>query len=231
MIDIHTHIFPELDDGSNSVQNSIAMLREEALQGVKGVFLTPHYRRCYMPSAEQVKSRFEDFCKIAKQEGINLELFLGQEIYFLKADCNILKENKVLTLNNTKCVLCEFDFYESIDQPDEVVYELVRNGYKPIVAHVERYSYLKIEDIMELKKLGALLQINADSLFRGRFNSCALKTKKLLKLNLVDFVASDYHFSRKNQMKKAYNYISKKFGIDMAEKLFKINAEKFLLNR
>ena len=84
MIDIHTHIFPELDDGSNSVQNSIAMLREEALQGVKGVFLTPHYRRCYMPSAEQVKSRFDDFCKIAKQEGINLELFLGQEIYFLK---------------------------------------------------------------------------------------------------------------------------------------------------
>ena len=230
MIDIHTHILPGVDDGSESSQDSIKMLKEAQKQGVTDVFLTPHYRMRYKREKSEIIELFNNFCLEVEKENLNINLYLGQEIYYSHKIRKLISEGKLLTLNNSKYILIEFS-YMSSSEIDELVYEITLLGYVPILAHVERFDYVSIDLIKQLKTLGALVQINAGSLFSGAFNNCARKAKKLLKLGLVDFVASDVHSFRVNNLQRANEYISKKFGTDVANKLFIDNAKKVINNQ
>ena len=119
----------------------------------------------------------------------------------------------------------------SSSEIDEMIYEITLLGYVPVLAHVERFDFVSIGLIKQLKSLGALVQINAGSLFAGRFSSSKRKAKKLLKLGLVDFVASDVHSFRPNYLQMANEFIAKKFGRDVANKLFIENAKKVINNQ
>lgn len=227
MTDIHSHVLPCVDDGSESNEDSVAILKEEAAQGVKNVILTPHYRPPFLKEKSELKERFESFKKFVKEQGVDVNLYLGQEIYVREKTVSLLNEGKLLTLNDTKYVLAEFSTSHRSDVT-EAVYGLTINGYIPIVAHIERYSYLGVSDAEEIKSLGGLIQVNAASVMgkpRGEYRK---RVKKLIKAGLVDFVASDVHFVRKNYMRDAYRYVEKKFGESQAEKLFFTNAEKII---
>lgn len=226
MIDIHTHILPNVDDGSRSVEKSIELLKQAEGQGVTHLFLTPHYRLGYKTDRNIIEKEFINFQKIAKDAGINVKLFLGQEIFVDREYYKVLKDELVNTMNNTKYVLVEFDYFIDTDI-SEVVYELVALGYIPIVAHFERYVYATIQDAYEVKELGGLIQVNADSIVGN--NRLHRKTaKKLLKNNLVDFVASDVHDCRVNLLGQAKAYVTKKFGEKISQKLFVENAENLI---
>ena len=230
MIDIHSHVLPFVDDGSDELQKSLAMLRKSESAGITDLILTPHYRHKYNESVEKLKSEFESFNRIKNDEGINVNLYLGQEIYYKPQTKKLLQEGRLLSLNDTEYVLIEFRFDEFCDIA-EAVYELATAGYVPIVAHAERYRYFSIVNAEEVKSLGGLIQINASSINGFLGHRCKKRTKNLFKNGLVDFVASDAHYNRKNNMTKAYAWVKRKYGQQTAEKVFMLNAEKIIKGR
>ena len=223
IVDIHSHFLPEVDDGFSSVLDSLNSIREFYEQGVTDIILTPHHRRRYNLSPEILKKRFSEYEKKVK-ELIPVKLYLGQEIYAQEDIRKDLKEGNLLTLNGTEYVLIEFSFDIEAEISD-VVYELVNMGYKPVVAHLERYAYADIEVAEDIRSVGGLIQINADSL-AGKNKTYRKTARALLKNGLVDFVASDHHHGRPHCIKEAVKYVTKKCGFETAERLFYKNAQK-----
>ncbi len=230
MVDIHSHILPQVDDGSTSFSMSLEMLKTEMEQGITDIILTPHYRKKYKLSPAQLTEKFNDFCLEVKKNGIDVNLYLGEEILIDRNFKSIFVEKEVLTINQTKYVLIEFSESTYFDV-SEAVYVLTLLGYIPIVAHVERYKYVDFDAIREIKELGGLIQVNADSLVgKGRFKY-RKKINNLFDLELVDFVASDVHTFRKNTFKKCVNYVNKKFGEEVCNKVFKQNAQVLIAKK
>ncbi len=227
VIDIHSHVLPNVDDGSVSTADSIAILKKAQEQGVGDMICTPHYRQNYKPTIEQLKSIFESFKKDIENEDINVKIHLGQEIFVGNDIKNILLDGKVLPLADSKYLLVEFDFIEDTDIC-EAVYQLKRMGYTVIVAHLERYDYVDLNLAIEIKRAGGLIQVNAESLVKKYGRALKKKAMNLFKANLVDFVASDVHVEREYVMEKAYKKVTSKFGQKTAENVFYFNAKKII---
>ena len=155
MIDIHSHLLPEVDDGSADFATSLEMLKEETRQGVTDVILTPHYRANCLTDKDDLKKRFDEFKSQVAAEGVNINLYLGQEIFAFERVDKALKEGKLFTMNGTDYVLVEFSMKRESDI-SEIVYMLKNNGYIPIVAHIDRYYYADVEVAREIKELGGL---------------------------------------------------------------------------
>jgi protein-tyrosine phosphatase len=227
MIDLHTHILPLVDDGSESIESSLSVLKKYQKKGVKAVVLTPHYKGKYKTHGKELFTLFLEFCKTVHNNGIDIKLYLGQEIHNYSGIINGLKQEKLLSINDSKYVLLELEHSRKHDLT-ESVYSLIRAGYIPIIAHVERYAYLMLSQVKELKELGALIQVNAGSVVAINRRRRKKRAKTLIKNGLVDFIASDAHVNRKNYFFRAYRRIKLRFGKTFANELFYLNASKIL---
>lgn len=207
MTDIHTHILPLVDDGSPSVEVSLELLKKQEQLGVEAVVLTPHFslERGFTVSGKALKDAFDSFKSKALSAGINIKLYLGQEIcYSPSVDIvELLKKGELLTINGSGYVLLEFDFCERPESVSDVIYSFKIAGYKVIVAHAERYAWITLNTVRSMCANGALIQINADSLFGKNGFKTKLFCKKLIKEQLIDLVASDVHSFRPSMLKKA----------------------------
>lgn len=225
MIDIHAHVIPYVDDGSKSMDESLKILADAYNAGVTHIFCTPHYRKgSFQPSAADIK---ENFLKLKEANNTSVKLYLGQEISVFGGVCTMINNGELLTLNDTKYVLLEFP-YTSCGSMTERIYDVVFSGYKPILAHVERYEYVDLDKLFELRKIGALVQVNADSLvskFSFKYNK---RVKRYIKEGAVDFVASDIHASRQNCLAEAYMFVKKNYGEETAADLFENNPRKLI---
>lgn len=195
MIDIHSHILYGCDDGAKNIEQSIEMIKVAQSVGVTDIFCTPHYMEDgYKIDKEMFFQRLDMLKRKLKEENIDVNLYPGNEVFVFQ---NILQslEAKISYLNGSRYVLMELPLIENVNYLDDVLYELLSSGKVPIIAHPERY--LKVQsDFSFAQKLiekGALLQINVNSLV-GRYGKEAKKVAiKLLKNNMVHFVASDAH--------------------------------------
>lgn len=227
MIDIHSHVLPFVDDGSDGYECSFNMLDESVKQGVTDIILTPHYKKMFHKTPAEIKEIFERFNALKNEKGIPINLFLGQEIFAHRDTADVLKAQKAMTLNDTNNVLVEYrvsDFSDIV----ESVYMLKTAGYNPIIAHAERYSYFTPLEVQEVKSMGGRIQVNASSLIGKDGRACKVRSRLLVKFGLVDFVASDSHFHRDNSMAKAYAFVKRKYGIETANKLFTENAKEII---
>ena len=227
MIDIHSHVLPCVDDGSEGYAQSLEMLKNSVQAGVTDIVLTPHFRGRYVCGAQQLNAEFEDFKKKVASENIPVNLYLGQEIALHKGIKASLEKGELLTLNNTKFLLLELD-YEGYADAVEEVYELKRRGFIPVLAHIERFPNVSVQDVIEIKSLGGYIQVNASSIANKDSRTDRKKVKKLFKLGLVDFVASDIHSHRTNFMAQAYEIVKNKYGEDTANAVFSENAKKII---
>ena len=210
MIDIHTHVIPGVDDGSPNLETSIAMIKHEIEIGVKEIYCTPHhiYKR-YEKSVEEIKEGFRLLKEAVEKENLPIKLHLGQEICYTHRE-NILeklKEGKLLTLNDTNRILMEFSFYREPENLPEIIYNFGVNGYEVIIAHVERYEWMNLDKVVALRNEGAKIQINSNSYLGLEGFKQKWFVKKLLKLGLVDYVASDTHSFRPSTLDKSYQKI------------------------
>lgn len=221
MIDLHSHILYGVDDGCKTIGDSINMIKESFRAGVTDLVLTPHYsfRRKYSFSYEEIERRFNILKEEVSKNGLKINLYLGSEIDET-SDLDIFLSNGMChTMNDSKYVLLDFGTRKA--NVDDICYELIVKGYIPIIAHPERYKYIHgIDKIKQWKNTGALIQINASSLFLGGI--VKKQANALLSHNLVDIVASDTHrnVNAIEYLKKAYKYISKKQGKEKAKSLF-----------
>ena len=213
MIDIHTHILPNVDDGSDSLETSIYLLKQEIKEGINKVVLTPHQNKQSLDKDGLVKTYLEFKEKV---KDLPLELFLGSEVYYYSGLKEDLKNDKVLTIMNTKYFLIEFSTRIEYNIKD-ILYDFSILGYKPIIAHIERYDYLTKEDYLDISKY-ALIQVNSASFFNRNYKKICMY---LLKNNLIDFIASDCHDRfRDVSFLKTYKLIRKKNN-DLYEKILK----------
>lgn len=223
MIDIHTHLLPAVDDGSQSFEESLELLRNAFNDGITDIILTSHYDTdsYYHKEKEELMPLINELKEKAKDIGINL--YSGNELYANRDIVNDLKTDKCFTLANSKYILIEFPFtyYEEIY--DDILYDLKKEGYKIIIAHPERYSYVKedVEFCLRWLNEGYELQCNSTSLKHHQ------KTMdKLLNRRWVKYMASDGHNVRRPVLlKDAYNYIVSKYDKDYADELFYKNAK------
>lgn len=231
MIDFHSHILPNIDDGSTSIGETINLVEEASKVGFTGIISTSHYIQGYYEFDCYERKQLLDIVQ-NKIQSDNLELYLGSEIYFSSEIIDLIKDKKASTINNTRYLLFELPMNTKPLFAKELVYELIQNGYRPIIAHPERYSYVQdeINYVRELANLGTLFQANYGSVL-GMYGNDAKKTlKKLLKDDLISFLGSDVHRTGQiySKIPKALKKINKIVSTEKLEKLTTLNAQKVL---
>ena len=129
MIDIHSHILPFVDDGSASLEKSFALIKEEVENGIDRIVLTPHYKSGhYETKPEKIKEVFEFFKNQVYEKISGVKLFLGQEVYVDESVYNKIKNGNVITINDTNCILIEFNFFDETDIQN-YVYNIIKLGF------------------------------------------------------------------------------------------------------
>ena len=196
IIDMHCHVLPETDDGPETMKETLAVLREAQNQGIRRMIVTPHFHPGrYAVAASHVLETLDMVRQRAAQEGLEIRLFPGQECYYYSGLVDELENGNVLTMAGTRYVLVEFEsdaLYITILQ---AVRELRQSGYRPIIAHYERYACLhgRKDRLQELRDRGAMLQLNFDRLLDDGSFFHPNPWRKLLKEGYVDFLGSDTH--------------------------------------
>ena len=233
LVDIHCHILPGVDDGAPDMETSRAMIRDAYEQGVRYIIATPHYRpEMFEPSMKKVIRVYHELRDYAEEVGIGLRL--GCEYYRNEQMIRHLDKKLRPTMLGSRYVLTEFSTNDSFVTVRNYIYELITKGYRPIVAHVERYFCCQEpERIQELKKLGAQIQINADSVLGYEGHTIKRFCTGLMKDDLVDFIGSDAHNleGRKMNLGKCAAYVRKKMGQDYAEEIFVDNPRRIWKSR
>lgn len=225
MIDIHSHVIPFVDDGSSSLETSLQLIENAFNIGVTHLVCTPHFRKgVFQPTATAIKENFE---LLRETNKTSVNLYLGQEISAFSGMYGMLKNKELYSMNNSSFVLLEFPYTECSNLTD-MVYDALYSGYTPILAHVERYEYIDLKKLEKLKGIGALIQINADSLVAKTAKRYNKRVRQYIKEGVVDFVASDIHSRRQNYLSEAYSFVVKNFGENTAENLFNNNAKILL---
>lgn len=214
MIDIHNHILFGIDDGCKNIEESIILLKQMQKIGFNKIVLTPHY----IKGTTLVSNNLEKGYKLEllkeklKENNINIELYLGNEIFITDNIVELLKSGDVSSINNSRYVLVELPFESEIIGLEDILYELKYNGLIPIIAHPERYIYFQddISKITKLREEGVLFQVNYSSIL-GLYGRKAKKTiKNLLKNDYVDFFGTDIHNIRKTSVLDNFEKIEKK---------------------
>lgn len=226
MIDIHTHILPFLDDGSDSLDKSLEMIVNAINNGITNVFLTPHALRSDIKkySLDELQENFNKF-KNMVEVNYPIKLHLGQEIYIRDDLISALRMKNVITMNNSNYILLEMPYNIRPIDFEEIIHSCGVLNLNIILAHVERYSYLSVDDIDKLSQLGILMQVNSTSII-AKNKHINKKVDKLFKKNLVTFIASDIHSFREYTMKEAFEVAKKKYGEEKALDVFSNNARK-----
>ena len=232
MIDFHSHILPEIDDGSRNLEQSILMINEAKEVGFTKIISTSHYMENYYEC--DVEKR-KQLIKQLQDEVQDIELYLGNEIYITNNIIELLKNGKASSINNTRYVLFEFPLITTKPMNDkEVIYRLVENGYIPIIAHPERYPFIQEnpEYLFELEDMGALFQANYGSII-GMYGLKAKRTLKiLLRNNLISFFGSDVHRPEQvyNKIPKIVKKLKKIISDEEFEEFTETNPQKVLNN-
>ena len=196
MIDLHSHILPELDDGAKTVEEALQMCRIAEADGITTIVATPHSMNgIYLNKKETVCRKVDEFNNTLKKEEININVLPGLDLHLYPELILHFKEGKILTLNNHGCYLI-IEFPEVISSHIEsVCFNLQVLGVIPVISHPERnYFFRKNPQVLQgFVNRGALVQVTAMSI-TGEFGKEAEKAvKNFLKKNLVHIIATDAH--------------------------------------
>lgn len=235
MIDIHTHIIPQIDDGSKSIEESINMMKQAENAGFTDIISTSHYiEEGYNVEEDKRKQYMNKLNKLAKIENIDVKLYLGSEIYVTPNMMKMIKEHKASTLAGSKYVLFELPMNNNILYLDEIIFELKSENLIPVIAHPERYKIVQENPniISEWIERGALIQSNFASII-GYYGKNAKNTmKKMIKANMIHFLGSDAHNSDKYlQIPQCMIKLEKIIGKQKLDLLTNINPKHIIDNQ
>lgn len=237
LIDIHTHITPNVDDGSSSIEMSLEMLRSEAAQGGSKVFLTPHSFAFETKRPESVFAKMKKVQESAASEGIPLQIYQGCEIYTYRDKMGRilqdLQNGKIPSMNGTRYVMAEFDVYEGdIEDARYCLNRYLEEEWIPIIAHAERYcwTFATVENIHLLKDMGCLVQVNYYDLEEEPNDDIRMCAQELLRAELIDMMGSDAHRTnhRPPKLVRGAGYIRENCRAEYADDILWRNVERYL---
>ncbi len=235
MIDMHIHIMPGVDDGAKNKYASLQMGEIAEDCGTDIMVVTPHANMpdIYMNTYDQVyKEKYLALKESFREHRLQIQLLQGMEIFVTDDIVQKLQRHELITLNHTKTPLIEFDFQESFDYMVDMSQELLLHGYRPLLAHPERYRTFVHDPLrlLQLKQMGVMIQVNKSSVL-GHFGRSIKRTADyFLSHGWVDVAASDAHGanSRTPNLSDLYYYLDTEYGC--AELLLEINPRRILSN-
>ena len=235
-IDIHSHILPGIDDGANNFEMSMEMLQTAYDNKIRKIILTPHNkigrRNAGPEKIRQLADRIETEAHAADMD---ITFYIGNELYYSSEAVHALEEGMACTMANSSYVLVEFSPMDSMEHIRGGIYQILSAGYRPIVAHAERYENIcgKVEHIEDLVAMGCYIQVNAGSVM-GQYGMRSRQfIKKVMKRELVHFVATDCHDTNRRSPKllECARYLEKKFGKEYTHRLLCENPTCVIENR
>lgn len=235
MIDFHSHLVPGVDDGSETVEQSLDALGKMSEQGIKCVITTPHFQASTLNNTAYFRSRIAEvdhaweIVKAAAREAYpHLRLERGTEMA-LDEPISGAPDARV-RLAGTQFMLVEFPFFAIPPNSGLALARLHRLGVTPIVAHPERYD--NVDDdwgvLGEWKRSGAFLQLNAGSLVGMYGKRIEAKGWRVLEGGLADYVSSDYHARGEPHTAEARDRIAARGGDSQFRMLSQLNGERLL---
>ncbi len=236
MIDFHSHILPNIDDGSRSIEETFNLIKEAESVGFEAIISTSHYIEGYYetntPEREVwINAIYENL----KNKDISIKLYLGNEIYLSENIMELLENAKASTINDTSYVLFELPMNNEPLNLYNIIYEMMQNKLVPVLAHPERYSFVQKDPelIYDLIEKGVLMQCNYGSIIGQYGEKARIIAKKMLENNMVHFLGTDVH--RQNTIYPLIPTINKKIsaiiGEEKLEKLTTINPKLALQNK
>jgi len=196
LVDMHSHVLPGIDDGAKNPEESIVLVKKLMALGIKKIIATPHIMADYYRNTpETINGALEILKAELEKEKIDIQIEAAAEHYFdetFEARIN----NRELMIMGDNYVLFEFSFINQPPNTVPVVQKLKDMGYKPILAHPERYPYLDIDQLKTLHDWGLLFQINTISLTGYYGKETKKAAESLIDNQLVDFISSDMHHLR-----------------------------------
>ena len=228
-VDMHCHILPGIDDGSQSMRSTVKMMKIAAASGTTHMIATPHFKeRHHNASPETIHRLVSEVQEVAEEKNLGIKIYPGNEIMFFSDLEKAFDSGKIQTMNGTEYLLVEFypdEEFSRIRQGVEIVQSL---GLRPVLAHVERFMALRkdIIRVEDLKEMGTIIQTNASSVTGGQGFQTKQYIKKLLKDELIDLVGTDAHHyeSRTPEMGKCVEYLYKKYDEDYIDSILYRNA-------
>ena len=196
MIDTHLHILPGIDDGPETVEESLALARVLVQEGIHSAIATPHYNDEFpRRSATEIRARVDDMQYTLDRCGIPLRLFGGHEALIYPGLVEDIQSDRLATLNGSRYLLLELWSSTWIPETERVIFELRSAGIIPVLAHVERYHTIQKDPhrLVRLLEQGALAQLTASSLSGLWGKTVRHSAETLLKKGLVHCIASDAH--------------------------------------
>lgn len=196
--DIHNHILPGIDDGAANVEDSIKLIRMFKNIGVTNFIATPHIMNDYYPNTPQtINNALEEVKqKLLETEDLSgIQIKAAAEYMMDQSFLEILEQEKLLVLKD-KMVLVEVSYFQAPINLREILFQLQTKGYKPVLAHPERYAFFHSKDLKkyeDLKNRGCLFQMNILSLTSHYGSSMEKIAIKLLEAGMIDFIGSDTH--------------------------------------
>jgi protein-tyrosine phosphatase len=192
-VDMHSHVLPGIDDGAQNPQESIYLIRKMMDAGITKIIATPHIMADYYKNtAETINGALAVLKEELVKENIDIEVQAAAEHYFDETFENRIDQGKLMIMGNNY-VLFEFSFISPPPNVFPAVQKMLELGYRPILAHPERYSYMDINQLKGFRDWGCNLQLNTISL-TGYYGKTAMKmAESLVDNHLVDFISSDMH--------------------------------------
>lgn len=196
MIDVHSHIVFDVDDGARTIEDTIQMLKEAKNAGFTGVILTPHYMETYYEvETEEIQEKIQYIKDELQKRNIDIDIYHGNEIYVTSDINGLIEQKQATTLNQTRYLLFELPMNTETLNLTEVVYEILESRKIPVIAHPERYDWVQKDPnrLLPLIEDGVLFQSNYGSIIGQYGKTCKETVKKLLEHNMIHFLGSDVH--------------------------------------
>ncbi|MDO5346120.1 MAG: hypothetical protein Q4E91_10270 [Lachnospiraceae bacterium] len=233
LCDCHCHILPGVDDGAQSMEEALAMLRVARDEGIGAMVLTPHmHGKEGVMKKDVIRTCYQKLCGRAASEGGLPKLYLASEVYASLDMADWLKAGAVFTLEGSRYVLAEFHPGSYFHEMGNIVKNLRASGYYLVLAHIERYQCL-LENpryVNELLELGVLFQCNAAAVLGKEGMQKKRFIRKLLQEQKIAMIGTDAHNTEKRppHMKACYLYLCKKYGQEYADWLCGGSIEQIL---
>lgn len=251
MFDIHSHIIYHIDDGSHDLEESLELIRQDVAQGAHAIIATPHYYVQYPTDPARIRAKLatiEEALGIGAQtaaqptpgaaeanaSALDVRLYAGNEVLWFDSMTERLQSGEILTLADSHYTLIEFYPEESYQTILRAIRNVRNVGYRPIIAHAERFKAIQEHGLAEVRDLGAYVQLSTEPLshkgLSGLFDRETKFIQKALRNQEADFLGTDMHRTdrRPPVLRDAIDWIQKNLDADYADAVLQGNAEAIL---
>ncbi|MFC3420043.1 tyrosine-protein phosphatase [Salinicoccus hispanicus] len=235
MIDIHNHVLIGIDDGPQTEEAAVALLKQAIDNGITNIIATPHHHSgAFLNPRIKIVEKMEELTKIIEDHQLDIKVHPGQEIRINGDMVSELQSGVSIPLNQSQYVLVEFSFTEVPNYVEKLLYDLQMKGYVPVIAHPERCKpIIKDPDrLYEIVEKGAIAQITASSITGALGQNLKETSLAMIQNNLAHVISSDAHSTeiRPFLLKEAYKVVAEELGENFTEVL-QFNADAILHNK